>query len=81
MGYLINCEYFNNLNRDKDMVRTGIMGDMYIPIPNQKSRKFSIPILIPSGDFLSKRERVRTIPMWTNLFAISNYTYDKTYKL
>jgi len=24
-GYLINCEYFNNLNDDEDMAGTGIM--------------------------------------------------------
>ena len=25
MSYLINCEYFNNLNGDRDMAETGIM--------------------------------------------------------
>jgi len=25
MGYLINCEYFNNLNENEDMAGTGIM--------------------------------------------------------
>jgi len=25
LGYLINCEYFNNLNDDGDMTGTGIM--------------------------------------------------------
>ena len=27
-GYLINCEYFNNLNDDEDMAGTGIMAEI-----------------------------------------------------
>jgi len=54
---------------------------MYIPIPNPipnwKSRRFPIPIPIPSqcGNFPSKRRRIRTIPTRTSLFAISDYGF------
>jgi len=36
-GYLINCEYFSNLNEDRDMAETGIMvGICTSPYPIEK---------------------------------------------
>jgi len=66
-GYLINYEYFNNLNGEGYY-----SGDMYIPIPNWKSRGFLIPIPSQCGNFPSKRGQVRAIPTEANLFAISS---------
>jgi len=43
-----------------------------IPIPNWKSREFSIPIPNQCGDSPSKRGRVRIIPTGTGLFVISS---------
>ena len=41
MGYLINCEYFNNLNENGDMAGTGIMAGICTspyssPYPTEK---------------------------------------------
>ena len=33
-GYLINCEYFNNLNGNIDMAEVSIMAGYVHPIPN-----------------------------------------------
>jgi len=75
MSYLINCEYFNNLNGDGDRTRMGYGGDMYIPIPipipNWKSRGFPIPIPSQCGDSPTKWGRVQAIPTGTSLFVIS----------
>ena len=64
-GYLINCEYFNNLNDNRDMAGTSIMAG-YVhphPISNWKNREFSIPLPIPSQceDSPSKWKRIQTI--------------------
>jgi len=70
-SYLINCEYFNNLNGG------GYYGgNMYIPIPNWKSQRFSIPIHItqPMREFLVKMGTNLRNTQGVSLFAISNYS-------
>jgi len=48
MSYLINCEYFNNLKKDGDIIRMNIMTE-YIYLHTQlKKSKFFISISIPS---------------------------------
>ena len=84
-SYLINCEYFNNLNENVDMVGTGIMAGIcpspYHPHIQLKKSGILIPIPIPSqcGDSPSKRERVRTILTGTDLFAISRWKILQDY--
>ena len=82
-SYLINCEYFNNLNEDRDMARTGIMAGIFIspspypyPYPIEKIGDFPYPYPYPVNAGIprpSKRRRVRVIPTGTGLFAISNF--------
>ena len=47
-GYLINCEYFNNLNENGDMAGTGIIADICTspypsPYPTEKVGDSSYP--------------------------------------
>ena len=44
-GYLINCEYFNNLNRDRDMVETGIIVEICTStyLSHTQLKKLGIP--------------------------------------
>jgi len=51
-GYLINCEYFNNLNEDGDMAGTSIMAKIYsspspFPYPIEKIGDSPYPYLYP----------------------------------
>jgi len=47
--YLINCEYFNNLNEDEDMTGTSIIAGIYSssspsPYPIEKIGDFPYPV-------------------------------------
>jgi len=68
-GYLINCEYFNNLNKEGDMTRTCIMAGCVHPHTHPhtqlKNSGFSIPIPILSQ--CEDSRRVQTISTMTCL--------------
>ena len=79
MGYLINCEYFNNLNENEDMAGMGIMAGICTspypsPYPTEKVGNSPYPV---NAGFPSKRGRVRAIPTRTDLFAISKRKREK----
>jgi len=49
-GYLINCEYFNNLNEDEDMAGTSIMaGICTSPSPSPIEQIGDSPYLVNAG--------------------------------
>jgi len=53
-SYLINCEYFNNLNENVDMVGTGIMAGICpspypSPYPTEKVGDSPYPYLVNVG--------------------------------
>jgi len=49
-GYLINCEYFNNLNENGDMAGTGIMAGICIsPYPTEKVGDSPYPYPVNAG--------------------------------
>ena len=60
-GYLINCEYFNNLNEDGDMMETCIMAGISTspsPYPIEKigDSPYLYPYLINAGILRQNRD-------------------------
>ena len=50
MGYLINCEYFDNLNENEDMAGTGICTSPYpSPYPTEKVGDSPYPYPVNAG--------------------------------
>jgi len=72
-GNLINCEYFNNLNRTK--IWWGqVLWRGYVHSYTQLKMSVISHIHIQSmQDSPSKWRRVQTILTWANLFVISSY--------
>jgi len=66
--YLINCEDFNNLNENGDMVGTGIMAGICTSPYSSYPYPYSYPV---NAGFPSKRRQIRTIPTGVGLFVIS----------
>jgi len=59
-GYLINCEYFNNLNEDENMVGTSIMARIYSssspsPYPIEKIGDSPYPYPYPVNAGISRQ--------------------------
>jgi len=77
MGYLINCEYFDNLNENEDMAGTGIMAGICTspyssPYPTEKVGDSPYPYPYPvnagiprqNGNGFGQYPRGRAIPNW-----------------
>ena len=64
-GYLINCEYFNNLNENGDMAMTGIMaGICTSPYPIEKvgDSPYPYPCQVNAGIPRQNGDRFRQYP-------------------